>query len=154
MRLSGSILLDSSALIEYYRPQGDPEVQRQVAKVIKAHLVVTNGIVQTELLAFTKTEKAFEALHRDFEAFFWVDLTLIDFKRAAEMGYQLRRQGITVPVTDLVIAASAMQTNATLYHLDAHFDSIQEHCGLKARNLRFTPPDEESSPPRSPGVAG
>ena len=44
-----------------------------------------------------------------------------------------------MPATDLVIAASAIDSNATLYHLDAHYDQIAQHSTLRAENLKPRP---------------
>ncbi len=57
------------------------------------------------------------------------------FLKAAVMGSELRREGITVPSTDLIIAASAINSKSILYHIDNHFDMIAEHTNLKVGNL-------------------
>jgi transketolase C-terminal domain/subunit len=46
------ILVDSSALIDYYRPAGLPGVRSAVAEVIEADLAAINGVIQVEVLAF------------------------------------------------------------------------------------------------------
>ena len=40
------------------------------------------------------------------------------------MGFQLRRQGVSVPFTDLLIAAVAVKGALVLLHRDRHFDRI------------------------------
>lgn len=57
------------------------------------------------------------------------------FLKAAVMGSKLRRKGVTVPSTDLIIAASAINSKSILYHIGNHFDMIAEHIDLKVRNL-------------------
>ncbi len=127
------ILADSSALIEYYRPDGAAAVQAAIGAAIAADQVAINGIVQTELLAFAGTERAYRQLDSDFHAFHWLELTRDVFERAARLGYDLRRTGVTVPATDLIVAASALEAEAVLYHLDAHFERIAQVSDLKAQ---------------------
>ncbi|MDY7091514.1 MAG: PIN domain nuclease [Acidobacteriota bacterium] len=129
------ILADSSALIEYYRPDGQDRAKSAVVAAISADTLATNGIIQVEVVAFAKSERDFEKLRRDFRAFHQIDLHPAVFELATSLGFRLRRQAITVPTTDLIIAASAIQGDATLLHLDRHFDQIAEHSELKASNL-------------------
>lgn len=131
------ILLDTSALIEFYRPQGIPAVQETVAEVIDADLAAVNGVIQVEILAFAPARYKFGNLLGDFKLFRWIDLEEGDFDLAAELGFSLRRNAITLPATDLIIAASAMRASAVVYHVDSHYDVLSQHCGLKAKNLRF-----------------
>ena len=56
------ILADSSALIEYYRPSGDPLVRATVAEAVAADSVAINGIIQVELMAFAASQADYDDL--------------------------------------------------------------------------------------------
>ena len=131
------ILVDSSAFVEYYRPTGSRIVRAAVAEVIEADLVAVNGVVQVEILAFASSEVNYRKLLSDFRVFHWLDLEKADFDLAAELGFSLRRKAITIPPADLMIAASAIRSDATVYHVDSHYDMISRHSDLKAKNLEF-----------------
>jgi predicted nucleic acid-binding protein len=51
-------------------------------------------------------------LASDFEAFFMLELGHEQFELACDLGFTLRRGGVTVPATDLIIAASAITAQA------------------------------------------
>ena len=68
------ILVDSSALIEFYRPKGLPNVRAAVAEAIDADLVAVNGVIQVEILAFSSPRTSFTELLEDFKVFHWLDL--------------------------------------------------------------------------------
>jgi predicted nucleic acid-binding protein len=130
------ILVDSSALIEYYRPSGLPPVRAAVTEVIDADLAVVNGIVRVEVLAFASPwQTSYSKLVSDFSAFRWLNLREPEFDLACDLGQTLRKKGITIPSTDLIIAASAVLSGATIYHTDSHFDDLARHCDVRARNL-------------------
>lgn len=129
------ILVDSSALIEYYRPKGDPRVREAVAAAIAADQVAVNGIVRVEVLGFAAGEHERRLLASDFAAFHMLDLGRAEFDLACRLGFELRRRGVTVPATDLIIAASAIGAGAELFHVDRHFDQIADVCELKSRHL-------------------
>lgn len=129
------IVVDSSALIEYYRPSGDSRVRDAVAAAIAADQVGVNGIIRVEVLAFAAGEAERRLLAADFEAFHHLDLRPPDFDLACQLGFDLRRRGVTVPATDLIVAASAIRAEAHLYHVDGHFDHIGEVAELSATHL-------------------
>ena len=130
------IVVDSSAFIEYYRPGGDQRVAAAVAEAIAGDEVAVNGIIHVEIVAFASAAADRELLAGDFEAFHWLEIGRGHYERAAELGFSLRRKGLTVPATDLIVAVSAMQVGAMLYHVDGHYDQIAEHADLHSRHLR------------------
>jgi hypothetical protein len=131
------ILVDPSALIEFYRPTGDAGARAAVAAAIAEGEVAVNGIVQVEILAFARSEADRRKLSADLKAFHLLELSAAEFDLASDLGFRLRRNGVTVPATDLIVAASALRASATLYHLDAHFDAIAEHSELRSLQLNY-----------------
>lgn len=133
------ILVDSSALIEYYRPTGDASVRGVIANLIASDQVAYNGVIQVEILGHAAGKTELMMLTSDFEAFHRVKVGDTVFRRACELGFELRRNGLTVPTTDLVIAASALEAGVEIYHLDGHFQRIAEHSDLSERHLTDLP---------------
>lgn len=129
------ILIDSSVWIEYYRPHGAAKIQSMVIEAISHDLAAVNGIIDVEILGGITGSAELAAVSSDFDGFHMLELTGESFRGAATMGSRLRKRGLTVPATDLIIAASAIENNAELYHIDNHFDLIARHTALKARNL-------------------
>jgi len=130
------IVLDTSVLIEYYRPDGDSRIRAVVVEAIGNDDVAVNGIIQVELLAFAAGDEERRILVSDFAAFYMLDLGREQFDLACDLGFTLRRDGVTIPATDLIIAASAITARAELAHADGHFDRISEVSDLEARHLR------------------
>lgn len=56
------------------------------------------------------------------------------FKRAARLGFDLRRQGISILTIDALIAATALENNCGLWHQDNHYELIAEKTGLETKN--------------------
>ncbi|HEX6904775.1 MAG TPA: PIN domain-containing protein [Thermoanaerobaculia bacterium] len=129
------ILVDSSAWVEYYRTTGLRDVTEAVARVIADDLCAVNGVIQVEILGYAAGSNLAQML-ADFKAYNWITLTDADFDLATEMGFFLRRKGVTLPPTDLIIAASAIRTDVVLYHVDSHFDKAAQYFNLKSKNLR------------------
>lgn len=59
----------------------------------------------------------------------WVQVDREVYARAGGAGFGLRRRGVTVPVTDCVIATAAEYTRVGILTLDGHFAHLaQETC--------------------------
>jgi predicted nucleic acid-binding protein len=129
------IVVDSSAFVEYYRAGGEPEVRAAVSEAIAADQVAVNGIILVEIVASAAREVDREKLAVDFESFHWLELEAADFQLAVDLGFGLRRRGVRIPPTDLVVAASAIRAGAILYHADPHFDQVAAHSELAVRSF-------------------
>ena len=124
-------LIDSSAWIEYYRREGNREYKDRILKAIQNNVAAVNGIIQVELLVFTKTQSEYDAISSDFSALHMLRIDNDVFQKASDIGFDLRRKGITVPATDLITAACALASDAELIHFDGHYEHIAKHSPLK-----------------------
>ncbi len=124
-------LIDSSAWIEYYRKEGNKEYKNWISRAIQNNTAAVNGVIQVEILVFTKTQPEYDFISSDFSALHNLRLDKHVFKKASEIGFDLRRKGITIPGTDLIIAACALVSNVELIHFDSHYKYIAEHYPLK-----------------------
>jgi predicted nucleic acid-binding protein len=79
-------------------------------------------VVKAELLVGARDEEAFEQLSIDLEE---ILITKEMGLGAAQLGYTLRRNGITVPLPDLLIAQVAIAEKLELWHADEHFEEIK-----------------------------
>jgi predicted nucleic acid-binding protein len=123
-------LIDSSAWIEYLRPQGNPKVKKRVREILEAEEAAICGIVLVEVLRGTRDEKTFQSLLVTFQSLHQMVMDDEVFERAAQWGCRLSRKGKTVPTTDLLISASAHK-KATVVHADSDFRVISSVCGVK-----------------------
>ncbi len=87
-----------------------------------------------EILAGTKSEKEYKRLKSRFDALNQVETGEELWERACEYGLLLRRKGLTIRSTDLLIAACALKTDAVLLHADAHYDLMARPPGLRVES--------------------
>jgi len=73
-------------------------------------------------LVGARDEEAFEQLCRDLEE---IPITKEVWLGAARLGYTPRRNGITLPLPDLLIAQVAIAEKLELWHADEHFEEIK-----------------------------
>jgi predicted nucleic acid-binding protein len=135
MRQAGPsrILVDSSLWIEYYKPTGRPPRREAVRTALAQDLIATTAMIVVEVLQGASTSEEYSDLGEDFAGYHWLDVTRETAERAARMGFDLRRRGQSVPSTDLLIAAAALEHGCQLWHLDEHFERIAKVAPLRQK---------------------
>lgn len=129
------VLIDTSAWIFALRKDFIPSIKNKIEVLLRDDLVLTTGIIKLELLGGTKNEKEFQRLKSSLDSLDYVPAGEIQWTKAYEMAFDLRRKGVTIPSTDILIAACALTADAVVMHADAHFDLIARHVGLKTESF-------------------
>lgn len=127
-------LVDTSAWILALRTDFLPKVKDRIDHLLKGNAIVISGIIKLEILGGTKTQKEFQVLKRRLDSLDMVETDGRLWDQAASLAFRLRRKGLTVPYTDIVVAACAQRINATVIHADAHFDRIGENANLNVES--------------------
>jgi predicted nucleic acid-binding protein len=120
------LLLDSSVLIAHQRPNSDPEVFCRVEEAILDRRAATCAVVVAEVLAGARTTREYAELMFSLSSLKWLETTDECWLRAAALGFNLRRQGLTVPLTDRLVLAISRVHEVELLHCDAHYDIMAE----------------------------
>lgn len=127
-------LVDSSAWILALRKEAIQSVKNRVGELLRDDKILANGMITLELLGGTRTRKEFRRLKERLGALDMVPIDAALWVHAADFAFTLRRKGLTIPYTDVLIAACALQADATLVHADRHFDLIADHTQLKVES--------------------
>lgn len=123
MAKANNILVDTSIWIEFFnRP--DSKAGGSLETLIKKGNVSVAGVILTELLQGAKLDKEFDAILDSVIALPFLDTTLNTWIMAGKISFSLRRKGITIPTTDLVIASLAIENDSSVFTLDPHFKKI------------------------------
>lgn len=117
-------LVDTSVWIEALRPGGRQEIVRWLKEALLREAVVLAPPVKTEILLGARNEKQFSELNEMLNALPLLEDNHAVWERAAFLGFRLRRQGLVIPLVDLIIASWALHHSCTLVHRDRHFDLI------------------------------
>lgn len=128
-------LLDTSVWIRYLRSAGEQELKTAVKTALIEGRVLSCSVVRTEILVGSRDEKSFAKLSEHLEAVPVIPIDEAVWDGAARLGYKLRKQGITIPLPDLLIAEAAMQREAVLWHADNHFEDICTIIPLHTRSF-------------------
>ncbi len=122
-------MLDTSVWIDYFR-DNDKELNDFIDHLIDEDAIYINGIINSEILIGTKTENEYELIKNELHCFHYLELDKHVFSEISGIGFQLRRKGITVPLSDLIIAVQCSLHGLVLIQKDKHFEQIKKHLDL------------------------
>ena len=129
------VLIDTSAWIFALRRPPHPLVKDRVDELLGENRVAIMPMISLELLGGTRSEGEFERLKSRLEALHQVSIGKREWYKAAWLAFELRRQGKTIPYTDILIATVALLYDLILLHVDSHFDLIAEEVPLRVESF-------------------
>lgn len=127
-------LLDTSIWISVLRKNPMEALKERIEHLLRENLVAITPIVGVELLWGAKSEIDFERLKKRLDSLNPFTMNTKVWDEASRLGFYLRKAGITVPSTDIIIAATAIHYDATLIHIDRHFDMIASKSPLRVES--------------------
>lgn len=119
-----SILIDTSAWIDFFRNQSGA-VGDIVATLIEREQAVMTGPVLAELLQGLKSRQESNTLRELFAVLPYLEVSRRDWEKSGDLLRKLRQRGITVPLTDALIASVAKRTGCAVLTLDRHFEHLE-----------------------------
>jgi predicted nucleic acid-binding protein len=121
--VTARLLPDTCAWIDFFRGRATP-LAVAVEKALLDGTAVTCGVVLFELTQGIKTPAEEAAVITAFAAVPSIELTDALWVEAGRLSAQLRSQGHTLPLSDLLIAVLAKAYNVTVLTIDQHFARV------------------------------
>ena len=124
------IIADTCVWIEFFR---NPEsgLTLQLKEHIKERKVVMVGMVLAEILQGIRTKKEARIVKESLKKLPYLEVTWDTWEKAGVLSRDLRRRGITIPLSDMIIASLAIVGGYEVLTVDPHFQHVP---GLK-RNV-------------------
>ena len=117
-----NILADTSVWIEFFKPQS--AIGKKLESFVIKNSVCLCGTVLFELVQGVRSEeekaKILEALS-DLE---YLEMTRSLWEKAGTLSASLKKKGLNLPLSDIFIAAIAIEHNLQIFTLDKHFEQI------------------------------
>jgi predicted nucleic acid-binding protein len=120
---SKGILPDTCAWIDYFRP-GEIPLGEWLEKALAAGVVYVCGPVLCELVQGAKSDKERATLTDAMAALPFLEMTEKLWIQAGKLSGALRREGKTIPFSDILIAALALEHDLVVLTADEHFRII------------------------------
>ena len=121
--MKANVLVDTSIWIEYFN-KPDSGAGTSLENLLKEGRVLGAGLVLTELLQGAKIEKEFQLILDSVTALPFLETTLTTCIDAGRISFSLHKKGVTIPVTDIILASLALENRCLIFTLDPHFNRI------------------------------
>ena len=128
-------LVDTSVWIFALRRTPVPAIVEILGELLRQDMVAICPLIELELLGGAANPAEFSRLQNRLLGLHRLEIGHDDWESAARLAFDLRRRGVTVPLTDVLLAALALRVDATLLNVDHDFDNIAKHCPLRAEGL-------------------
>jgi hypothetical protein len=120
--LKNRILADTTAWIEFFR--GKSKVADRLEMLLMENAVCTCGVVMFEVLQGIKSEGEKNKILSILATLPYFEMTKKLWQSAAELSLSLKKNGVNLPLSDIFIAAIAVENDLSIYTLDNHFTLI------------------------------
>jgi len=118
------IIVDTSIWIEYFKKKA--EIVAFIDRELLLGTTYMVGPVVSELLQGVKTEQELDRLLGCIDVVPFLEASIADWRLAGLISFRLRKDGLAIPLTDLLIGAISINNRAYVYSLDHHFHFIPE----------------------------
>ena len=120
---AGRVLIDTCGWIDFLRP-GDGALADQVERALADDLALLCSASQAELLQGVKGQKEQRQLELLFDNVALIDVEPADWLSAGRALQSLRSKGLSIPLTDALIAAVAIRLGVPILTSDGHFEKL------------------------------
>lgn len=135
-----NVLVDTSVWSLALRRKKVPDkiVVKELHELIKEFRVQIIGSIRQEILSGIRSKKYFDHVKDHLRSFPDLEVTTLDYERAAEFFNIARTKGIQGSNTDFLIGAVAERCKLAIFTTDDDFIHFQKHLPVKLHIPRKT----------------
>ena len=123
------VLPDTCAWIDFFNARRTP-LAVALEQLLLQGEVFTCGVVKYELVQGVKSPAEEKALLRGLQAVNHLEMEESLWIESGRLSAALRKKGVTIPFSDMMIAVLALENDLTVLTVDGHFEQVT---GVKVR---------------------
>jgi hypothetical protein len=117
------LLPDTCAWIDFFNARPTP-LAMALENALRRGAIYTCGVVKFELVQGLKGRDEERILFAALQAVPHLELTESLWINAGRLSRRLRKQGTTIPLSDILIATLALEHNLSVLTVDRHFSQV------------------------------
>ena len=110
------ILADTNVIIDFWDNPND-----EYARIFEDNEIATCGVIKTELLRGSNSEKQFSQIEEALNDFTYFSFSEKDWISLSKLFITLKKNGLAVPFQDAMIAYLAIKHDCEVWTNDKHF---------------------------------
>ena len=123
-------LVDTSIWVKFFRGQSQV-IKDRIFQLLAENRVATNGVVAAELLLGARGKKEVEFVKEKLLNLDYFETDKEFFTYCGTVGSKIRKAGINMPLSDIMIAAHAKMNDCIIFTMDKHFEAIGQIIGVQ-----------------------
>jgi predicted nucleic acid-binding protein len=116
------ILVDSCVYVSLLRERKDPA--ENLARLFEDDELATCGVVRSEVLRGIRSVSLYTKVSSYFECQIYLPTLTHIWEATERLAWEMDRKGFVIPLTDALIAATALEAEARVFTYDRHFKNI------------------------------
>ncbi len=117
------VVVDTSVWADYFR-RPSSRVADELSGLLRARRASLVGVVVSELHKGTRNDEQIVSLREGLLAVPYLEMSRNAWERAGHLAAGLDARGLRIPMSDVFIAALALEGDHEVYTLDKHFQRI------------------------------
>ena len=118
------VIADTCIWVEFFRTKS--LISERLRDLISNNFVASVGIIIAELLQGIKANKEREVIIGIFNTIEYLEITRDIWIASGDLAKELRTQGKTIPLSDILIACCAKKHQYQIFTIDKHFQDIPD----------------------------
>ena len=114
------ILVDTNVIIDFWDNPND-----EYARIFEDNEIATCGVIKTELLRGSNSEKQFSQIEEALNDFTYFSFSEKDWISLSKLFITLKKNGLAGPFQDAMIAYLAIKHDCEVWTNDKHFKLMQ-----------------------------
>ena len=119
------VIVDTSVWIEFLR-NADSNITSHLKQLLRSGKVAITGMILAEILQGIKNPKEADTVKKSLESLPFIEMQKEMWQLAGETSALLRKKGVKIPLSDIIIGIIAVEKKYEIYTLDSHFEKIPD----------------------------
>jgi len=120
--MANGVLVDTCIWIYFFK--NTTSTAKTLHGLIEKDMVYTAGIILFEIFQGVKSEKGKTVLEEVFKSIPYLEMTSRTWLNAAELSRDLKKKGVTLPPSDILMAQLAIENSLEIFTVDDHFKRV------------------------------
>ena len=121
--MNTGIIVDTCVWIAFFS-ESESELTLHLKGLLRERKVIMVGMVMAEILQGVKAQKEADLVKQSLEKLPYLEVTREIWETAGKISASLRGAGVTLPLSDLIIAAVALSGGHEIFTIDPHFQKV------------------------------
>lgn len=119
------IIVDTSVWIEFFRNK-DSHISNHLKQLLRSGKVAITGMILAEIFQGIKSPDEAGTVKKNLESLPFIEMQKEVWQLAGETSASLRKKGITIPLSDIMIGITAIKKGHEIFTVDKHFEKIPD----------------------------